>query len=402
MQKKLIALAIAGLVSAPVFAQSNVTIYGVADAYLGFGSHGDNDFRGLGDGGLSGSRLGFRGAEDLGNGLKGVFTYEQGFKIDNNTNTNGTTGFGGKARQAFVGLAGGFGAVTLGRQYAPGYDFQYDALLSAAISPQAILSGAPNGSTIDFDGVNVAPLGALSISPSDAARWDNSIAYNGSFSGLKVRAIYSFNGIETNKYSAVAYDEATDVETGGVRTNKPGDDDAMGLGLEYANGGLKVGAVYHYLKDAVRVRGVTDDQAEWLVGGSYDFGLLTLAGSYQDVSSASYIKNLDAKLWQVGVIVPVGAVGNVHAGYGQVKYDADGSAKSKSYTLAYTHALSKRTTLYTGYNETKNDSGLSLGPVPAASSSYTYTPTTGDPITGNIVEDGEKSKLFVVGVRHTF
>lgn len=58
MQKKLIALAIAGLVSAPAFAQSNVTIYGVADAYMGFGSHGDNDFAGVESGGLSGQPSG--------------------------------------------------------------------------------------------------------------------------------------------------------------------------------------------------------------------------------------------------------------------------------------------------------------------------------------------------------
>ena len=58
MQKKLIALAVAGLVSAPAFAQSNVTIYGVADAAIGIGEHGDNDFQGVVNGILSGSRIG--------------------------------------------------------------------------------------------------------------------------------------------------------------------------------------------------------------------------------------------------------------------------------------------------------------------------------------------------------
>ena len=56
MQKKLIALAVAGLVSAPAFAQSNVTIYGVADAAVGFGGHGDNDFSGVVNGVLSAYR----------------------------------------------------------------------------------------------------------------------------------------------------------------------------------------------------------------------------------------------------------------------------------------------------------------------------------------------------------
>ncbi len=60
MQKKLIALAVAGLVSAPVMAQSNVTVYGIVDAYVGYGKQGDNKKLAVNGGGLSGSRLGFR------------------------------------------------------------------------------------------------------------------------------------------------------------------------------------------------------------------------------------------------------------------------------------------------------------------------------------------------------
>ena len=91
--------------------------------------------------------------------------------------------------------------------------------------------------------------------------------------------------------------------------------------------------------------------------------------------------------------VPVGAAGNVHLGYGEVKADnvvGSNSAKSKSYSLAYTHALSKRTTAYTGYNRTDNDTGLDFGPV--ADLDKTVPLRNG----------GENSDLFVVGVRHTF
>jgi len=391
MQKKLIALAVAGLVSAPAFAQSNVTIYGVADAGFAFGEHGENDVTGIESGLLSGSRIGFRGTEALGNGLNAVFTLEQGFNIDNGAESDSSKAF---QRQAFVGVAGGFGAVTVGRQYAPGYDFQYDAVVSAQFSPQAILSGAPYAGSVDLDG-EVASVKGLTINPGSMARWDNSVAYNGSFAGLKVRAIYSFNAVETNTFSAL--DLGTGV--GADRVNKPADDDAMGLGLEYANGPLKVGAVYHYLKDAADVSGLTDDQQEWLVGGSYNFGVLTLAGSYQQAKSANFIDNLDADLWQVGVIVPVGAAGNVHVAYGEVEYDADGEeADASSWTLAYTHALSKRTTAYVGYNQTDNDDGLSLGRAPAATAVATFE---GERL-GTVAETGEKSKLFVVGVRHTF
>ena len=82
MQKKLIALAVAGLVSAPVFAQSNIQIYGVADAYFKGGKFMGEDTMGVDSGGLAGSRIGFRGEEDLGSGLKAVFVLEQGINID--------------------------------------------------------------------------------------------------------------------------------------------------------------------------------------------------------------------------------------------------------------------------------------------------------------------------------
>jgi predicted porin len=358
MQKKLIALAVAGLVSAPVFAQSNVSIYGIADAYMGFGSHGDNDYAGVDQGGLFGSRIGFRGTEDLGNGLKAVFTLEQGINIDNGT------GLGGASRQSFVGLAGAFGAVTLGRQYAPGWDFQYDAFAGSIVSPQYLLSSGVDSS----------------ISPTGATRWDNSVAYNGMFSGLKVRAIYSMAGNENTNWT-------------GTNWADPSDDDAMGLGLEYANGPLKVGAVYQVLQTASNAV-TADDQTEWLLGGSYNFGVATLALSYQDAEGLNKLKGQDAKLWQVGVIVPVGAAGNVHLGYGEVKHDdAFGlntkSAKSKSYSVAYTHALSKRTTAYTGYNRTDNDTGLALGPIADLDKS-------------GLRNGGENSDLFVFGVNHTF
>ena len=82
MQKKIIALAVAGLVSGVAFAQSNVTIYGVADANYYYAS-GDNLSRtGVDSGGLNGSRIGFKGEEALGNGLKAIFTMEYGTTID--------------------------------------------------------------------------------------------------------------------------------------------------------------------------------------------------------------------------------------------------------------------------------------------------------------------------------
>ncbi len=339
MQKKLIALAVAGLVSAPAFAQSNVTIYGVADAAIGFGSHGDNDFSGVVGGVLSGNRVGFKGTEDLGNGLKAVFTLEQGYDIGNGAEMDATKAF---ARQALVGLSGSFGTVSLGRQYAPGYFFNYDAVLGASVGPQSVLS---NGA-------------GMSITPNSAARWDNSVAYTGSFSGLTARAIYAMKTVET----------AAD----------PDDDDAYGLSVDYANGPLSVGAVYQVMQNNV------EDQEEWGIGGGYDFGVVKVTGSYQAVEGLKFAKGAEGDLWQVGVIVPVSAAGNVHFAYGEYDRDDVNNAGAESYSLAYTHALSKRTTAYVAYNNTENESGVGNFGVVAGTA------------------NGDDSDIFAVGIRHTF
>jgi len=384
MQKKLIALAVAGLVSAPAFAQSNVTIYGVADAAVGFGSHGDTDFRGVVGGVLSGSRIGFKGTEDLGNGLKAVFVLEQGFDIGNGIASPAVGGTGATvdaaysstddktdgdsvfSRQAYVGLSGAFGTVSLGRQYAPGYFFGYDATASASVGPQSILSNAAG----------------MTITPNSAARWDNSVAYTGSFSGLTVRGIWAARGNELTK------------EAGSTGAGEgPSFDDAYGLSVDYANGPLAVGAVYQVAKGdnfgpslTPAVASANDDQKEWGIGGSYDFGVVQLLASYQDAQSLGNKNDADADLWQVGVVVPVGAAGKVHLAYGEVDYDNQKDAGAESYSLAYTHALSKRTTAYAAYNRTSNESNAyKFGVVP--------TDTT------NL---GDDSDIFAVGVRHTF
>ncbi|BAL25913.1 porin [Azoarcus sp. KH32C] len=382
MQKKLIALAVAGLAAAPVFAQSNVTIYGVVDAGLGVG-HADNvDFRGVVGGVLSGNRIGFKGAEELGNGLKAVFQLEQGFNIDDGTFHQANRQF---SRQAYVGLQGAFGTVSLGRQYAPGYFAGYDAALSSNVSPQSVFSAG----------------GGLTITPNSPARWNNAIAYTGSFSGFTARAIYSANDTEA------------ELHTPGVAVHAPGADDKFGLGLDYANGPLKVGAVFQYLHQAradIDTRAgagfVTmqdKNQREWYVGGSYDFGFLEVDASFQagkgvdysvvntkvastDPDAVAFGADQSVRLWNVGVIVPVSAAGKVHVDYGRFTNKDSNDADARSWTLAYTHALSKRTTGYAAYQRVYNDKFAAFG-------------------AGQVSQLGvsdEQNSLLTVGMRHTF
>ncbi|WP_313953045.1 porin, partial [Accumulibacter sp.] len=217
MQKKLIALAVAGLASGAAFAQSNVTIYGIADAAYVYGSggtptgvSGNYKFSGIQSGYLSGSRLGFKGTEDLGNGLKAIFTLEYSLSVDGNTGVGSTGGL--NARQQFVGLSSAkLGTVALGRQYAPGYiaTVNNDPTGGATFGTQSILSNA----------------GGNTITPNSAARFNNAATYTSpNFSGFTGKLIYGFG------------------ESG--PTASTSDNGQWGAGGNYANGPLNIDLVY--------------------------------------------------------------------------------------------------------------------------------------------------------------
>jgi predicted porin len=338
VQKKLVVLVFGGLVSAQVFAQSNVTLYGIIDAAVSAGSAGGNDFRGVTTAVWNGNRFGFKGSEDLGNGLKAVYQLEQGFNVDDGS-PNSTRQF---HRQSWLGLAGGFGTVGIGRQYAPGYFAIHDAALAGTLSPQQVLATG-NG---------------LTLVSSSQARWDNSLAYTGSFSGLTFRANYSMNSTEASR--------------------DPQNDDKWGVGAEYANSQLKASVIYHYLKED------SDDQKEWYVGAEYDFGLMKLAGSLQNAFDVGALDQ-SKRLWNFGVIVPTSAVGTLHVSYGVLKERDLDNSDAKSWMFAYRHALSKRTTAYVAYNRTTNDDSVQYGMVRAPA---------------NVT--GKASALSMLGIVHTF
>lgn len=375
MQKKLIALAVAGLASTAVFAQSNVTIYGVVDAgYMqasgdrgtGLGKAKRN---GIQSGILSGSRIGFRGEESLGNGLKAVFTLEYGLDVD----TNNGIGTGGlNARQQFIGLSSAtLGTVAAGRQYAPAFyaSFRNDPFMSSTGIGSLARMTMQAGNTISGTGVATAAGGS---------RWDNAITYaSPTWSGFSVRAAYSFG---------------EQIETSGGRDRS--DDGRFGLGANYANGPLNLDVVYHHVKDAsnATVAAVPFDgnSNEWYLGGSYDFKVVKLFASYQkkDDKSGNSVTERDNKVWQVGATVPVFGNGKVHLGYSRLKWDASGADDTKSWALMYSHALSKRTTLYTGYTRFDNDNGV----MTATTSHFAGV--------GGVA--GEKSSTFAAGINHAF
>lgn len=344
MQKKLIALAVAGLASTAAFAQSNVTLYGVADSFIG-SANADGAQRStlVGSGGLSSSRLGVKGVEDLGNGLKAVVVMEYGLTTDQNTTL--TSG-----RQQLLGLAGDFGTVAAGRLQTAGYDWavKYDALAGTAISPLQNVVGAAASAR--------ALIGATSV----AARADNALAYiSPNMSGLTVAVNYTpdYSGTE-------ALNSNTDVKATFVSAN-------------YENGPMAVGLV------RARAAGATTDLTDLALGGSYNFGSGLVKATYQTSDTAT-LKN---KFYSISGVVPVSAAGNLVLGYAKAKMDGT-NLNGSSYTLAYLHSLSKRTTAYAGYSKSSNDSAsAAVGVV-----SGTVLSTT----------NGGSASLLVAGLNHKF
>ncbi len=413
MQKKLIALAVASLASGTALAQTNVTVYGLVDtAYIyssgsagkvapvynaagvllnpltaGTKIPGRNTFSGLaGGGGTAGNRLGFKGEEALGNGLKAVFTLEYGLNIDDNSGVGNTGGL--NARQQFVGLASAkFGTVALGRQYAPGFDAtaNNDALEATDMSIQSSLSA----------------IAGDTITPNSAARFDNAITYTTpNWSGFTGKLIYGFG-------------ESNIGGTYNSKLNSTGDNGKAGLGLNYANGPINIDAVYQSRLNAVilsadvppryagalpvpapiKAPGSGDSINEWYLGGSYDFKVVKLYASYQALDNnnkIAYDGIDDNNLWTVGISAPIGANSTLGLSYGKLSLDRRNSPDGDSWGagVLYQYNLSKRTALYGMYSYFSNDKYSVPG-------SVIITPSL-------IGAPGESNYALGAGIRHSF
>lgn len=359
MKKSLLALAVFGAFASAASAQTNVTIYGIADAGIRYRDNDaatNNKTWGLDSGLQSGSRIGFRGTEDLGGGLSALFTLETGFNIDDGSLGQGITASSSTpaltrlfGRQAFVGVSGGFGSVKLGRQYAP------IRVALESVDPFG-LGGAGNAANV----FNV-----------HGERTDNTINYTtANLGGFTGQIAYSFGEIA-------------------------GDNSAgrhIGVSGGYANGPITIVAAYH--KQDLLGGGTATafpstpngDQKTALLGGAYDFGVVKLHAAYSRSKgdSAAGVTNLDRDDAMIGITAPVGA-GTILASYIRRSDDIAGaggaSRDANQIALGYTYNLSKRTNLYTMYARTKNDAGSNLNGAAAAG---------GDPST------------FMVGVRHRF
>lgn len=392
MKKSLLTAAlVAGFAATGAQAETKVTLYGVLDGGIQYtefkgtvrgGTVGapvegtyDRNLTGAASGVNSGNRWGLKGSEDLGDGLKAVFTLESGFDIADGTSSQGGRLFG---RQATVGLESDvWGLIEIGRQ-------------TNIASKYFAGVASPFGTDFGFANIGSA------FSAAGSNRYDNMVMYQTpKFSGFQFGVGYSFNA-----NGAQNYDDAN-----GNNPNQR----AWTAGLRYGNGPIEAALTYDHLKNRQGnwVAGVlpandTNGLAAkaWALAFSYDFevvkvhlaggqtrdgwfssnsalnsagGLTTAvdvngvpnvtpAGIIAPSLTSRYFENgLKVNSFTLGLSAPVGANGKVMASWmmadptqrGDVNPTAAlggrrdlATDKQHVYSLGYTYALSKRTNLY--------------------------------------------------------
>jgi len=357
MKKSLLALAVFGAFAGAASAQSSVTVYGIVDANVArtdsfdAATNSTKKVTSMNNGEQSQSRIGFKGVEDLGNGLKAVFNLENGFDLSNGAQGQ-ASGFA-FSRLAWVGLEGNFGTVRLGRQDLPIY------LAMDSVDP--------------FSTGTLGDIGTLFPSLDAKPRYNNMLYYKTpTFSGLTAEVSYTFG------------EQAGDNTAGR----------SYGIVLGYENGPLVAKLAYNRLDNdpnnlspAVPVVTPTVNadakDKDTFAGISYDFGVVKLHGAYLKAKAdVAGVTSVDTKSGMIGISVPLGA-GTFLADYTMLKDDLVDNDDSKKLSLGYVYSLSKRTNLYTTVARVTNDDN-------AGRAAYGTT------------KPGDNSTGYQVGIRHTF
>ena len=346
MKKSLVALAVLAA-SGAAMAQSSVTLFGVVDAGVTYSkASGTKANYGLTNSGNATSRLGFRGVEDLGGGLKAGFWLEGAIQNDTGAaNGGGAAGPGFEfKRRSTVSLMGNFGEVRLGRELTAAYN---------TVSAYDVFGQVGVGQNISF-GVKGDPF-----------RVSNMVSYyTPNMSGFKAGINYGF-GEKQGDNSANRY---------------------IGGSVGYDNGPLSVGLGYDQLNDAIA--GFDKSQSLGL-GASYNFGAVKLAGLIRQTQATPAVgEKSKLQSASLGLTAPVGAAGEARVAYNYYdNKDVDGKAHQLS--LGYVHNLSKRTAVYGTYAFLKNGKGESFAV--GANGLSLSAPAA-----------GKNQQALTVGIRHAF
>ena len=396
MQKKIIALAVAAMASGAVMAQSNVTIYGVLDA-SGYYNHskGAGTTYGFASNNYQSSQLGFKGTEDLGGGLSTFFKLEEEVTLATGNQGSSLSGAGaplgnannGFNRAANVGLAGGFGSLTLGRQATPTF-----AALPAVDAFMMNSGGFANAwakSNLLTLKNQVTGLGDVSSNTSGG------ILLPGSFAAGIAYTTPSFSGLK-----ATLFVNAGNGNTGATYSSNGIRD----LGVSYDNGPIVVrfntsrtnnNAAYNLATQSWQ--SVIAESKTNLLGGSYNFGSFkaTAAWSKTTFDASLAATNHDTRLWTLGGTYMASPALRLGVSYTDLSDTTASANKGKNTSFLADYYLSKRTNVYALVSSVKNDGLASLT---ALWGGNTLNTTTGSNLDGR---NGTNTSV-ALGLRHTF
>ncbi len=406
MQKKLIALAIAGLSSA-AFAQSNVTISGQMKVH--FDSVSAGGCAGVACANLNSrtrvtdnnSNIRFSGEESLGGGNAAFFQIESAIGTENNTGTAGAAAAGNVAtigtRNTAVGLKGGWGMALMGK-----WDAHYNSM--AAIDGAGLVDGLPlaaNSLNI-FHTINgLAGMGG---------RLNNVVAYaTPNFSGFSALVAYTTAPTSTSESTA-----ATVAATNGGRKDK-----GILINPQYKNGPIAVSYSYLNAKNTTQANATVValggtatanvDARSNRLGAAYTFPMGLKVGLMWDKSkgtlnASSVVGNaglyVERTAWALPIMYTTGAhsLYFTYAKASDLKTNIAGglpNTNAKQYTLAYSYALSKRTDLNVTWSSVSNDT---------AGQYDFWHPSSNVSGAGGLAaaQAGADPRMFAVGVRHAF
>ncbi|TDF64934.1 porin [Cupriavidus sp. L7L] len=307
---------------------ASVTLYGLVDTGVEYLSHagpgGSGSQYRLSSGNVAGSRWGLRGKEDLGNGLSGLFVLEGGILSD-----TGMTGQGGRlfGRQAYVGLEGKWGRVSLGRHINTLFDV-----------------------FVPFDPLRYATYGVTAQDAQFANRVDNSVKYTGNFGNLTVIGLYS-----------AGYDST--IANGGEVPGSVRIGQELGGAASYTMGNLGV-AVSYDQRRGITVATQGNIERRYAAGLLWSTGPFSAMAGYRFLQGTIAAPTLRSSLYWIGGSYKIQPALTLAAGVYR-NDQRQSSNGAMSYALSAIYAVSKRTEVYLNAafmdNRGTSTSGVALG-----------------------------------------
>lgn len=313
MKKSLVALVLAGAFSTAAYAQSAVEMYGIVDMAVVAERGGvAGPVSKLTSGAQSGTRLGFKGTEDLGDNMKALFVLETGIAADAGGFNQGGLAF---ARQSFVGVQSDLGTLTLGRQYTPIFN-----TMMIADPFAAGMAGAAQ---------NLMPTGGI--------RMNNTIKYTSPivFGGFSTEIAYGFG-------------ETADSTSKGQESS---------VAVHYSAGDLKASLAYNdwSVRTGTSAPFTFPKRKDWFLAANYDLKFAKIFAGATDTDN----NGLKSNDYLIGAQIPYGKHTFI-ASY--ITKDVRNAANLDANQIAvgYTYSLSKRTNLYAAWGRIDNDSASAL------------------------------------------